>query len=442
MSILTFLITICIVVVFHEYGHYVAARYYNVHVERFSVGFGKVLYRRVDKKGTEWAISMLPLGGYVKPLAEPRPNHPDYQVGESVQEKTAWQKVVIYAAGPTFSFLLGIIIYTFTFMIGEQQPEAIVAEPAEHSIAANAGIRAGDKIHAINGTEIYSWSEALEALSGPMTLGQTVNMQITNKWGEQKIVNLAFPPYTGNLEHTNLTKLSGLALTTPTPIVQEVITGGPAEKAGLQVGDTIKAMNGQTIAQLADFIQMIQESIDKNITLTVSRHHQEVDLFIVPTIVTLEDGRTVARIQARFGANYPMTYVQYNPIDALIKAIDKTWDTALLSFKMIGKMIIGEVSLKNLSGPLTIADYSGKVAQHGWITFIQFIALISISIGVLNLLPIPGLDGGQMVIYSIEAIRGKALSDNLLRNIMIVGYGFLFLMMFFALSNDINRIFQ
>lgn len=440
-SLLTFLITISIVVVFHEYGHYLAARYYGVHVERFSVGFGKVLYQRTDKKGTEWAISMLPLGGYVKPLAEPRPHHPDYRVGESVAERSSWEKIVIYAAGPAFSFLLGILIYTAVLMIGERHPDAIIATPAPQSVAARAGLVEGDRIVAVNQSTVTSWSEAVDKLTGPLTLGQTTTLTIERPSGAVEGVVLAFESFNGSLENVNLLKEAGLVLQAPDPVVNRVIEGGPAERAGLKVGDAVVAINGQAVEQLPALIEQIQQSPNQEITLDVMRDGATLSLAMTPEQVTLDNGRTVGRIQTEFQAAYPMTHTRYGPIDAFIKANEKTWETAWFSLKMMGKMLIGEASLKNISGPLTIADYSGRVAQHGLMNFVQFIALISISIGVLNLLPIPGLDGGQMVINFVELVRGKPLPDALLMGVMKVGYGLLLLLMVFAFSNDLLRIF-
>lgn len=441
-SLLTFLITISIVVVFHEYGHYLAARYYGNHVERFSVGFGKVLYQYTDKKGTEWAISMLPLGGYVKPLAEPRPNHPDYKVGESVAERSAWEKIVIYAAGPAFSFLLGIMIYTVVFMIGEQHPKAVIAAPAPQSVAAKVGLIEGDRIVAVNHTDVASWSEAVDKLVGPLTLGQRTTLTIERPSGQLEEVVMPFQSYTGSLESVNLLKEAGLVLQAPNPEVARIIASGPAERAGLKEGDIVLALNGQEVKQLSALIEQIQLSAGQSLSLTILRDGATINLTVVPEQVTLDNGRTVGRIQTEFRAAYPMTDVSYGPIDALVKASSKTWDTAWFSLKMMGKMLIGEASLKNISGPLTIADYSGKVAQHGLMNFVQFIALISISIGVLNLLPIPGLDGGQMVVNFIEMIRGKPLPETVLVGLMKVGYGLLLVLMVFAFSNDLMRIFS
>ncbi|NOL48974.1 RIP metalloprotease RseP [Pelistega europaea] len=441
-SIITFIITISIVVVFHEYGHYLAARLYGVHVERFSLGFGKVIYQRTDRKGTEWSISLLPFGGYVKPLAEPRPNHPHYRVGESVAEKTSFQKIIIYAAGPAFSFLLGIIIYTGVFMVGENQPQAIVATPTAGSVAAQAGLREGDRIVRVNDTEIDSWSDAMEQLVAAMALGKPLTMEVSSAEGMAREVTMDVPTVSGNLEQVDWLKESGISLREMAPVVARVIEGGVAAQAGLKAGDKVLSLNGITISSLNGFIRQIQLLAHQSVHLLINRDGAEVSLTMMPAEVSLPDGRKVGRIQAEFQVDYPMQYVSYGFIDAFAKATTKTWDTAWFSLKMIGKMLIGEVSLSNISGPLTIADYSGKVAQYGLSNFIQFVALISISIGVLNLLPVPGLDGGQMVLNFIEMVIGRPLPEAIFQNLMKLGYGLLLLLMIFAFHNDLMRIFN
>ncbi|WP_256330847.1 RIP metalloprotease RseP [Pelistega sp. MC2] len=443
-SLLMFIITISVVVVFHEFGHYFAARFYHVYVERFSLGFGKVLFKKKDKKGTEWVISMLPLGGYVKPLAEPRiPNNP---IGESIAEKSAFQKIVIYAAGPFFSFLLGIILYTGVFMVGENQPEAILANPQQSTIAYQGGIREGDKIVAVNGQAIKSWVEAVDELIGPFTLGQVVELTINTKQDTIKTITLHPTAFKGNLEEVNWLKEQGLMLLSPPPTIQRIIPDGPAEKAGLKQGDKIIGIDGQYQLGINEVIGKIQQSPNQTLNLLVNRNGTEISMAITPVAVEsdnpqVNDGGVKGRINAEFRADFPLVKVAYSPIEAFTKAMNKTWDTAWFSLKMMFKMLTGQASLKNISGPLTIADYSGKVAENGLLNFIQFIALISISIGVLNLLPIPALDGGQMLINFVELVRGKPLSDAVLEGLMRIGYGFLLMLMIFAFTNDILRIF-
>lgn len=439
LSLISFLVTMGVVIVFHEYGHYVVARYYGVHVERFSLGFGKVIWQKTDKKGTQWAISALPLGGYVKPLAEPRVNHPDYKKGESVAEKSSWEKIMIYAAGPFFSFLLGIIIYTITFMVGQEEPEAFIEQPAEHTLAAKAGLIKGDKIVAVNGESMQSWFDVADALIEPSTLGHTVRLTVERPSGSVQDVELDFPAFSGKLEGANLLQKAGLSLRAPDPVVARVLAGGAAEKAGLKEGDKIMRLNGEPMS-LPQIINKIKSSPEQELVLTIWRDGAEIRLPITPVAVKDEEGQTIGRIQTQFQAEFSTRLVRYSPISAVGKAVEKTWDTAWLSLKMIARMLTGEVSFKNLSGPLTIADYSGKVVQYGWVNFVQFMALISVSIGVLNLLPIPGLDGGQMVLNFIELIRGKPIPEGMMMTIMKIGYGLLFVLMIFAFNNDLMRL--
>lgn len=440
-SLITFIVTISIVVVFHEYGHYLAARFYGVHVERFSLGFGKVIYQHTDKKGTEWAVSMLPLGGYVKPLAEPRPNHPNYQIGESVAEKNAFQRMMIYAAGPAFSFLLGIIIYTGVFMVGEEQPEAIIAAPATESVAAQSGLREGDRITMIDGEQVDSWSDASDKLVTLMALGKPVTLEVSDSAQMPREVLLTPPVVQGNLEQVDWLKLAGISLKEEAPVVARVISGGVAEKAGLKSGDKVLMVDNNVVHGLSQFIQYVQAKAHQPLHLMVEREGVQVSLNMIPEEVEV-NGRKIGRIQTEFQPNYATQYVRYGVVDAFTKAVQKTWNTAWFSLRMIGKMVVGEVSLNNISGPLTIADYSGKVAQYGLGNFIQFIALISISIGVLNLLPVPGLDGGQMVLNFIELVMRKPLPESIFQNLMKFGYGLLLLLMIFAFHNDLMRIFN
>lgn len=439
-SLFTFLITISVVVVFHEWGHYIAARYYGVRVERFSLGFGKVLLKRTDKRGTEWAISMWPLGGYVMPLAEPAPADPNYQVGQSITEKSAWQRIVIYAAGPAFSFLLGILIYTGFNWLGTQEPVAKLAAPQVASVAAVAGVQAGDRLTAVNGRAVESWTQAVEELMEPMTLGQSVELGLENQSGNARVVQLSFERHEGSFEQVNLLQNAGLILQAPKPFFSQILADGPAERAGLQANDIVSSVNGQAIQNATELLNLIRQHPEQALSMVVLREGAPISVVVTPMLFTTDTGEQVGRIQAQIGAQYEEVLVSFGPIQGIVKAVNKTWDTAWFSLRMMGKMLTGEVSIKNISGPVTIADYSGKVASYGIDRFIQFIALISISIGVLNLLPIPGLDGGQMVINFIEMVRQRPLSDEVMGVVSRTGYGLLLLLMVFAFSNDISRL--
>lgn len=440
-SFFTFLVTISVVVVFHEWGHYIAARFYGVKVERFSLGFGKVLLKRTDKRGTEWAISMWPLGGYVMPQAEPNLAAPDYQVGQSIIEKTSWQRIVIYAAGPAFSFLLGIIIYSGFNWVGTYEPVANLAEPPSHTAAAKAGVQSGDRLLAINGQEVASWTQAVEELMEPMTLGQGVELTLEGPSSSQRQLTLQFEKHEGSFERVNLLQEAGLMLQAPRPFLSRIIAGGPAEQAGLRANDIILRVNEQTISSAPQLLSLIKEHPEQTLNLSVLRDNVPVSLQITPMRFVTQEGETIGRIQAEIGAQYEEVLVRFGLLDGVVKAVNKTWDTAWFSLRMMFKMLTGEVSIKNISGPVTIADYSGKVASYGLDRFIQFIALISISIGVLNLLPIPGLDGGQMVINFIEMVRNRPLSEEVTGTISRIGYSLLLLLMIFAFSNDISRLF-
>lgn len=440
ISLIAFIITISIVVVFHEWGHYLLARINGVHVEKFSLGFGRTLLSRVDSKGTEWALSMLPLGGYVKPLDIADPDHRFYKMGKSISEKSAFQKVIIYAAGPFFSFLLGIIIYFLIFMIGVKEPIAILGQPFEQSIAYKAGIRAGDKIVSIDGYDVNSWPQALEMLLGPATLGEETTLTLINSEGLAKKATFKFPVAKGSLEEYDVFGQAGLNLKLPKPKIIKIIKDSAAERYSLKEGDLILKADGVNIADSLQLIQTIKKSPNKEILLEVDRGGSDILIPVIPEMHEEKSGIKVGRLGAQLGGDYPSTLVRYGITDSIQKATNKTWNTATISLKLLGRMITGDLSIKNLSGPISIAQYSGQVVQTGFMNFMQFIALISISIGLLNLLPVPGLDGGQMLIHTVEAISGRELSEKFMKGVVTVGYALLLCMMFIAFRNDILKL--
>lgn len=440
ISLVAFIITISIVVVFHEWGHYLVARANGVFVEKFSLGFGRTLLSKVDSKGTEWAVSLWPLGGYVKPLDEPKLEDPEYKKGSSISEKSPFQKFLIYAAGPFFSFLLGIIIYTFIFILGVKEPAPLLAKPYINTLAYSAGVEKGDKILSVNGSEILSWNQAMEKLLGPATLGERVEIKLLSSGGVEKTIALTFPPAKGNLENYDIFGVSGLMLKLPKPKIIKIIPDGAAQRSGLLEGDLIEQVNGIEVEDSRQLIEIIKSSANKPLTLQVKRNSSDLTISIVPDSVKSESGESIGRIGAQLGGDFPTVDVSYGPIESVFKAVRKTWDTAYISLKLLGRMLTGDLSITNLSGPISIAQYSGQVVQTGVMNFLQFIALISVSIGLLNLLPVPGLDGGQMLIHAVEGITGKELSEKFMRGIVTVGYALLLGLMFIAFRNDILRL--
>ncbi len=440
-SLLFFIVTISIVVVFHELGHYLAARLCGVHVERFSLGFGKVLLRRRDRRGTEWVISALPLGGYVKPLAEADPSHPQALHGSAISEKNAWQRLLIFAAGPAFSLLLGIFIYAGTYMAGSNVPQAILGAPGNGTPAQQSGIKRGDIVKSLNGVSVSSWSEFQQQLIAPMILGQTVTLGVeTQKGAQAQNITLPLLPAPKDLENANLAALNGLQLEAPSPAVSQVIAGGAGEAGGLQTGDLILQAGQEKALDSRKFVELVEQHADQPLRLVVKREQSQVHLTVTPRVAEGPNGAKIGKIGVALQANYPMVFVRYGLFESVGKATARTLDTAWFSVKMLLRMITGEVSWRNISGPVTIADYAGKSASLGLERFIEFVALITISIGVLNLVPIPGLDGGQMLFAIFEIIRGRPLPQAIQEKGLALGYMLLLALMALAFFNDILRV--
>lgn len=439
-SILFFIITISIVVVFHELGHYLAARVCGVHVERFSLGFGKVLLSRRDRRGTEWVVSALPLGGYVKPLAEPEAGAMPQQGRGAMSEKNPWQRMLIFAAGPAFSLLLGILIYSGMNMVGSNVPQAILGAPAAGTPAQLAGVKKGDRVLALDGSDVRSWTQLQQGLLEPMILGQSVRLTLQDDERAPRDVTLALQAAPKDLENVNLSAQNGLVIDAPPPRAAQIIAGGAGEAAGLRQGDVILQAGTLTSPDAPAFIAEIEKNPGKAVPLLVLRDGQRLTLQVTPKPTPNPDGVVQGKIGVALDARYPMTFVRYGVLESVSLATTRTFDTAWFSVKMLAKMVTGQVSWKNISGPVTIADYAGKSASLGVERFIEFVALITISIGVLNLVPIPGLDGGQMLFALFEILRGRPLPAFVQEKGLAVGYMLLLALMVVAFLNDVMRI--
>ncbi|WP_028358071.1 RIP metalloprotease RseP [Brackiella oedipodis] len=461
MTLLAFLITISVVVVFHEFGHYLACRLFAIEVERFSVGFGKLLYKRKDKRGTEWAISLLPLGGYVKPLSAESPNYHADNAHASIESKSALQRFIVYAAGPIFSLLLAIIIYSLTFMWGQPQVLAQIAAPAAQSAAAQAGLHKDDLIVAVNQNTIRNWEELNTELAEALSLGSRAQLGYVKATNAEKLLQghfdfdaiepsliketeIQFSRHEGSLENVNLMGQAGLTIEPKTIVVKNVLDISVAHKAGIQKGDVLEGLCGHKLSP-KESLEAIRNSPDQALCLQVVRpvgdQQQRLQFKVTPAGTALEDGRYIGRIGVEMGPVFNTQIQRDNPLRAILRGSDKTFKMSWFSIKMLGKVISGDLSWRNLSGPIAIADYSGKVAAVGVLPFINFIALISLSIGVLNLIPIPGLDGGQMLLSVIEMARGKTLSKEMMTKLIAAGYSVLLLVFVLVITNDLSRIF-
>jgi regulator of sigma E protease len=446
-TILAFFVVLGTLVVVHELGHYLVARWCGVKVLRFSVGMGKVVFsRRYGPDQTEWAISILPLGGYVKMLdarEQDLADLPPEDLQREFTRQTVWRRIAIVAAGPLANFLLAIAIFAGMYNYGIPEPVPRLRTVPEKTAAYQAGLRGGELITAVDGEPIQIWSDLrwqlVQAAIGktPVKLDVESNGPAAGK--SLSTVILAVDSLsTKDLEGDFLGKL-GIDLARPKAMLGKIIADGPARQAGLQEGDVILEVNGKPVADGLAFVELVRASAGKSLTINGVRGGREFSLAVVPQ-AQVKDGRTFGRIQAEVPAMPEMTIARSPPLQAVGKAVKKTWDTSALTLKMLGKLVIGEVSWRNISGPITIADYAGQTARVGIISFLGFIAFISISLGVMNLLPIPVLDGGLLLYYSLEVLTGRPVSERFGEIAQRAGMGILMTLMVVAVFNDIVRL--
>lgn len=441
-TLLAFAIALGVLITFHELGHYWLARLCGVRVLRFSVGFGKVLVRRTDRHGTEWALSAIPLGGYVKMLDDPQPGDDPAMAAQAFNRKSLKQRSAIVLAGPVANLVLAALLYAGLNLVGTSEPAAILAAPPSSSIAAQAGILEGDRITAVNQQAVQSWNEARWQLLDAITGGGQAQLQIETANGLQRERSLQFAPGDVEPDGADLMAEAGLSLAAPKPKVTGVNPGEPGDQAGLLAGDVVVQVGTLKEPTAGAMVEEVKKHADQPLAITVLRDGAPMTLTVVPQAQAGQDGQTIGRIGVMLGADFPMVMVRYGLLDSLARGVSRTVDTVWFSLKMMGRMVVGDVSLRNVSGPVTIADYAGQTARIGFAAYIGFLALISVSIGVLNLLPVPMLDGGHLMYYIIEAVRGRPIPEKWHENGQRIGLGLLAALMSLAFFNDFARLFS
>ncbi len=447
VTILAFLVALGVLIVIHEFGHYLIARMCGVKVLRFSLGFGKPLWKqRAGADGTEWVVAALPLGGYVKMLDEREGPVEPWESHRAFNRQSVWRRFAIVAAGPLANFILAIALYWVLFMGGIQEAKPMVADPEPDSIAAAAGLQRGETILRIAGQPVASWQEVRWRLLQLAVEREQVSIEVVNSKQELTFRTLDFRQFdSASMEGDPLVKL-GLRLFRPDvpPVIGKLVPGGVAEKSGLRVADKIIAAQEEDLRTWDDLVAAVRARPDERLRLVLMRDGTELSLTLRPESFE-QNGKRIGRIGAAPQVDPTamrdlVTVVRYGPLQALEMACKRTWETSVFSLRMLGKMAVGEVSWKNLSGPVTIADYAGQSAQLGLGPYLAFLALISISLGVLNLLPVPLLDGGHLMYYVVEIVKGSPVSERVMELGQRLGLTLLLLLMVFAFYNDINRL--
>jgi regulator of sigma E protease len=442
-----FIVAIGVLVVIHELGHFLVARWCGVKVLRFSVGFGKSLGEwRFGTDQTTWSVALIPLGGYVKMLDEREAPVAPEELHRAFNRQPVLRRVAIVGAGPVANLALAVMLYWVMFMHGVQDIKPVLGDPAPASIAAASGIVGGERVTAIDGQPLATWSELrMQVLNGVLEhrvlVIDTINAR--NKINTRQLdlramgaANLSEDP-----AHTVGLRLYRAPVNA---IVGSIMEGSPAAQAGLRPGDVVVAIDAKPVRYWDDVVTTIQAAADRPLVMELQRGTSRLAIGLTPQRV-VENGVTIGRVGIAVQPDPAhsgdmLTVVRYGVADALLKASRESWETARLSVVMMERMVVGEISWRNISGPVTIADYAGQSARLGISPYLRFLALISISIGILNLLPIPVLDGGHLMYYLVESIKGSPVPERLQEIGQSIGLGMLGVLMAFALFNDIHRL--
>jgi len=444
-KLVAFLVVLGILVVFHELGHYCVARWCKVKVLRFSIGFGRVVWsRRVGPDRTEWAVSAIPLGGYVKMLDEREGAVATADLPRAFNRQTVGKRIAIVDAGPIANLLLAVLLFSGTYMAGVPAQRALLAEPPANTPAAVAGIREGDLVVAVGGVAVRSWQDLrwrLLRASGGRDI--TIDVERPDGARAQRTVSLA--SLNGADWEGNFMPMLGFRSDLGPPLIDEALPDKPGARAGLRAGDRIVAIDGETVRSPAEVAAKTNARPGAAVTFRIARDGTERDVAFT-TDVAEQVGRKVGIAGIRLkvdpaSADRLAVTVRYGVFEALVQGTRKTWELATFTVQMLGRILIGEASLKNISGPITMADFAGQSVQAGTLVFVGYLALISISLGVLNLLPVPLLDGGHLLYYFAEIVKGSPVSDRAFEVGQRIGMAMLAVLMALALFNDLSRLF-
>ncbi len=446
-AIAFFIISVGVLITFHEFGHFWAARFFDVKILRFSIGIGRSIYtKRFGKDQTEFSIGFLPLGGYVKMLDDREGKVVEEEKKREFNSKPIWQRFSIVLAGPVFNFIFAIFIYSIIYSIGVNALKPIIGDVEPSSISEESGFVKGQKILSINGAKTPTWPTVIDSLVKHTISGNTVNIVLES---DSKKQNLSLDLSKIKIDKISDGKLlnelglSVIKLKIP-PIIGMIEENGPAKASGLHKNDKIIAVNGNLIESWGEWVSIIRQNPNELLNTEVLRNNQTIYIELTPENFQA-DGTSIGRIGAGPSINNELydsyfTLEQYSLHLAILRAFDKTWEMSVLTLKVLAKIITGDASVKNLSGPISIAKYAGQSASIGVIALLTFLAIVSVSLGVLNLLPIPLLDGGHLVYYIIELITGKPVSDAVQIVGQQIGLVLLLGLMGIALYNDFIKL--
>ena len=442
-----FAVLLGVLIVVHEFGHYLVARLAGVKVVRFSVGFGRPLFLwRAGKDGTEWAIGAFPLGGYVRMLDESEGEVAPHEAHRSFNRQSVWKRMAIVVAGPLANLVLAVAVYWGLFMHGSEELRPVLGQPVAASAAEQAGIRNGERVLKVGDESVETWADLRWELLRRMVEQDSVELEVVNERDEISFRPLALAEARDPEPGEDPIELLGLRFFRPVvPAVLGGITpGSAAAAAGLRPGDMVVSIDGRDVASWADVVQTVRASPGVPLLFEYERNGVASTVEITPVPIE-SGGREIGRIGAAVAdsgleRDNLLITVRYGPLPALGKAIEETWDKSIFSLRMMGKMVTGVLSWHNISGPVTIADYAGQSAKLGLAQYLRFMALVSISLAVLNLLPVPVLDGGHLLYYVAEIVRGRPLSERCLMIGQKIGLALILMLMAFALYNDFTRL--
>jgi len=447
-SIAGFVLAIGLLVAVHEFGHFWVARRVGVKVLRFSIGFGRALWSRTSRDGVEYVIAALPLGGYVKMLDETEDEVPAEEAHRAFNRQPLWRRTAVVVAGPAFNFLFAFVAYWFVFMAGVDGVKPEVGAVVDGSLAQRGGFKVGDEILTIDGKETRSWNEHRLYLFNQALARNQVPVKVRTAEGDTAMRQLYLDELPLRELDAGLLE-NGMGLYGYLPEIPAVVggvqDGSPAQAAGLRQGDRIVSVGGERVDDWRGLVDVVQPLAGRSTTLTLERDGERRELQLRPEAVETADG-TVGRIGiSPQPVSLPQEYrvhLDYGPVEAVARSAGSVWVMSVLTLKMLAKIVTLEVSAKNISGPLTIAQFAGDTVQIGWDRFLLFLAIVSISLGVLNLLPIPVLDGGHLLYYAAEAVTGSPPSKQVMIWGQQIGLVMLFALMSLAFYNDIVRLLQ